>query len=199
MNGNVGEGAPSFDAIADGLIRWAVEEPAVKALWVEGASAREIRRPYSRLDLHIAVDEPDFDPVLAELPALLAELFQARCAAIEDVPRFAKELRLEWEGGAHGSSVRVTLERTSLLAKRPRAYVAALFDRTAHLPHVLDYSLRRAAARRHSPTRTMIRTGTIRTSRGGSGGAFSGSAPPSSSARRRSRSPPPAPGRPRAR
>jgi hypothetical protein len=39
--------------------------------------------------------------------------------------------------------LRIIAERTALLAKRPRAHVVALADKTGHLTHVMDFSRRR--------------------------------------------------------
>lgn len=133
---------PGWDALADRLVSWAIAEPRVRAVWVEGASAREVRRPYPHLDAHVAADEPEFDGVFDELRGAVERVLGARLAGIEDVPRFAKELRLEWGDPPAAASGRVVLERTSLLAKRPRAHAAILFDRTGHVPHVMDTSLR---------------------------------------------------------
>lgn len=137
---------PGPDALVDRLLTWAIAEPRARAVWVEGETAREVRRPYPRFDAHVAADEPDFDGVLDGLRGAAERILGAQLVGIEDAPRFAKELRLEWGRPPTGTSGRVVLERTSLLAKRPRAYVATLLDRTGHLPHVMDTSLRKHAS-----------------------------------------------------
>ena len=128
------------DDIADRLVSWAVSEPALRALWVEGSVPRDVRRPYEAPTFHVAVDEPDFAAMVDGMGPTLDRLVGGKVLSVADVPRFAKELGVEVEG----RGLRLVIERTSMLAKRPRAHVATLFDRTGHLAHVLDYSLRSA-------------------------------------------------------
>ena len=133
------EPASTFDGIADRLIDWAIQEERVRALWVEGGSLDEIRRPYRKLRLHVAADEPAFPGLVAGLPAALETAVGAKVLRVGDTPRLAKELSLR------SGNLELTLvaEQTNLLAKRPRAEVAPLVDKTGHLTHVMDFSQRR--------------------------------------------------------
>lgn len=140
--------APRFtlDEAADRLIDLAVHDPRVRALWIEADAAVKLRRPYSALEVHAALDEPDFPGFVAELEGLLGDAFAVRVLARSDTQRHAKQLDLELSNPAMAGAplgVRFIAEQSYLLAKRPRAYVVPLVDKTGHLPHVLDYSARR--------------------------------------------------------
>jgi hypothetical protein len=129
----------TYDEIADRLVEWAVSAPRLRALWLEGGTLEELRRPYRKLEVHLAADEPEFPLVIAELEATLTRLTAARVERAGETQRFARELELR------SGRLPFTLiaEQSHLLAKRPRAEVVPLVDKTGHLPHVLDYSLRR--------------------------------------------------------
>ena len=130
--------ADVYEAAADRMVEAAVGDPRVKALWLEGAEPGELRRPYRRLEVHLAADEPDFDAVLADLDRLVAGPSVFSVEGRAEVPRFAREVR----GLLDGRPVTAVLEKTSLLAKRPRAAVKVLMDRTGHVYHVMDFSRR---------------------------------------------------------
>ena len=138
----------SFDELADRMVAWAVEEPGVRALWIEGDSQADLRRPYRALRLHVAADEPQFPALVADLSSILARVLGAETRSVMDTRRLAKELILE----AHGLALTLIAEQSNLLAKRPRAFVAPLVDKTGHLTHVMDFSDRgkREGARRGS-------------------------------------------------
>ena len=128
-----------YDDIVDSMLQWAIDHPRVNALWVEGDSSTEVRRPYPALRLHVATDEPSFEALLQELPSAIEKQCEgSRLGGTEDVPRSAKQLDL-LSGALQWTLV---LERTSLLAKRPRSHVACLFDRTGHVTEVMDFSSR---------------------------------------------------------
>ncbi|HVR74498.1 MAG TPA: hypothetical protein VMT52_09210 [Planctomycetota bacterium] len=129
----------THDEIADKLIDWATTHKAVRALWIEGADPRALRRPYGNLELHIAADEPDFPALLEEVSAGLPPLPGSRVLSVADTQRFAKELAVE----AGGSRFLLIVEQTNLLAKRPRAEVVPFVDKTRHLTHVMDFSRRK--------------------------------------------------------
>ena len=128
----------NHDDIVDHLVTWVASDDRVRALWLEANRPAALRRPYGGLDIHLSVDEPQYPEVLAELTAGLACLPGSQVKNVEDTDRFAKCLQVEVE------ALRFTLiaEQSHLLAKRPRAEVTPLVDKTLHLPHVLDYSLR---------------------------------------------------------
>jgi hypothetical protein len=134
--------SPSFDELADRMVTWAVDEPRVRALWIEGDSQADLRRPYRALRLHLAVDEPQFPALVAELGSVFARVLGAKTLSVADTRRLAKELTLE----AHGLDLTCVAEQSNLLAKRPRAFVAPLVDKTGHLTHVMDFSDRGKAA-----------------------------------------------------
>ena len=127
---------PSFDDLADRMVAWAVDEPRVRALWIEGASPAELRRPYGALRIHVASDEPQFPALVVELSSILARVLGAETLRVADTRRLAKELTLK----AHGLDLTCIAEQSNLLAKRPRAHVAPLVDKTGHLTHVMDFS-----------------------------------------------------------
>lgn len=130
-------GSPSsFDDLSDRVVAWAVEDPRVRALWIEGASQADLRRPYRALRLHIAADEPQFPALVAELSSILARVLGAETVRVADTRRLAKELTLK----AHGLDLVCIVEQSNLLAKRPRSFVAPLVDKTGHLIHVMDFS-----------------------------------------------------------
>jgi hypothetical protein len=128
--------AEIYGELVDRLLAAAGADPRVKALWLEGDSPADLRRPYRMLEVHLAADEPDFAPVVAGIESLVGGGGPVADAQWADVPRFARELRCTLDG----APVTVIVEKSSLLAKRPRAAVAALADRTGHLYHVLDFS-----------------------------------------------------------
>jgi hypothetical protein len=132
-------GPATFDDIADRLIAWAIGEERVRALWIEGDSIEEVRRPYRKLRLHVAADEPAFPALLLALPAALQAAAGAKVLRVGDTPRLAKEIALR----SGDLDLTLVAEQTNLLAKRPRAEVAPLVDKTGHLTHVMDFSRRR--------------------------------------------------------
>ena len=134
----------TLDDVADLFIDWAAAEARVRALWIEAPTLPELRRPYRTLELHLSADEPAYPSVTADIAAGFAAAQALRAAGIHllgasDAPRFAKEYALEVEG------LRFTLiaEQSYLLAKRPRAEVVPLLDKTGHIAHVMDFSRRK--------------------------------------------------------
>ncbi len=132
----------TLDEIADQWIDWAVSEPRVRALWIEAEDVKLLRRPYASLRMHLAAEEPDYPSLLVDLSRSTVKLAipGLRVASVTDTPRFAKELKL----GARDRVFTLIAEQSYLLAKRPRAEVVPLVDKTGHLTHVLDFSARKA-------------------------------------------------------
>jgi hypothetical protein len=128
----------SFEDVADRLIKWASEVDALRALWLEAPTLPELRRPYKGLEVHLSVDEPDYPGFLDALESELRTRLQARVVTVEETRRYARDLTVE----AGARRFHLIAEQSHLLAKRPRAEVVPLVDKTGHLPHVLDYSLR---------------------------------------------------------
>jgi hypothetical protein len=136
----------SYDAIADRLVDLAVQEGRIRALWVEADALRELRRPYAKLEVHLAADEPQFPGLIADLEKLLGGVLRVENRGVREAQRFARQfdLRLSEKGAAApGLPLALIVEQTSLLAKRPRAHVVPLVDKTCHLTHVMDFSRRR--------------------------------------------------------
>lgn len=131
----------SLDEIADRMVAWAVEEPRVRALWIEGDAAGDLRRPYRALRLHLAADEPDFRELEPGLSAVFARVIGAETLRVADTRRLAREYALR----AGALELTFIAEQSNLLAKRPRAFVAPLVDKTGHLTHVMDFSARKRA------------------------------------------------------
>lgn len=130
----------SLDTVVDDVVQWALSREDVRAVWIEGHHRASVRRPYEDIELHIAVDEPDFNTVLDALSKSPEGMAGSVVGDVSETHCRALQLQLE----AHGVKWTLILERTSMLAKRPRAYVATLLDRTGHLTHVMDTSLRNA-------------------------------------------------------
>ena len=127
--------AQSYEDLVDEAIVWAAREPLLRALWIEGQSLGNLRRPYGTLDLHVAADEPDFAALVARTSAWLSTQGAALLGESE-VVRKAREL----EGRLKDQAFTVTVEQACFLAKRPRAHVVPLLDKTGHLTHVMDFS-----------------------------------------------------------
>lgn len=135
----------TLDDVADRCIDLAVTEDRVRALWAEADSPDEVRRPYSRLELHMATDEPDFPALVADVETLLARRLLVENSGVSDAERLAKQfdMRLGEKGDSEANlALTLIVEQTSLLAKRPRAYAVTLVDKTGHLTHVMDFSRR---------------------------------------------------------
>src|SRR5262249_33750311 len=139
QEGGEKEGSRRYKEMADRWIDWATREEKVRALWIEGSTLDELRRPYSKLCLHVAADEPSFPAVLADLTGSMDRIIEARVFKVTDTTRFAKEL-LARTGSLEFT---VIVEQSNLLAKRPRSEVVPLVDKTGHLCHVMDFSLRK--------------------------------------------------------
>jgi hypothetical protein len=131
--------ASVYGAVVDRIVAGAAAEPRIKAVWLESADRGDLRPPYRRLEVHLAADDPDFAAVLEGLERLVAGPSRLEVSARTEVPRFARQI----EGRIDGAPVTVILEKSPLLAKRPRAAVACLLDRTGHLYHVMDFSARK--------------------------------------------------------
>jgi hypothetical protein len=131
----------SYDELADRFIDWATKEEKARALWIEGSTLKEVRRPYTKLRLHLAADEPLFPALVADLTRSIDRIIEAKVLKVSDTPRFAKELELR----AGSLEFTVIVEQSNLLAKRPRNQVIPLVDKTGHLCHVMDFSLRKSS------------------------------------------------------
>ena len=125
--------------IADKLIDWAVNEPRVRALWIEGGQLADLRRPYRALRLHLAADEPVYAGLAQGIAEGLAYLPTAKLVSAADTPRFTREFTFL----AGDQMFTLIAEQSYLLAKRPRVEVIPLVDKTGHLTHVLDFSGRK--------------------------------------------------------
>jgi len=130
------------------LISAATGDPRIRALWLEAPVREELRRPWRRIEIHLAADEPDFDALLADLPSLVAGPDALAGVTWSEVPRFAQEMKAHLDG----AQLTVVLEKSSLLAKRPRSAVASLVDKTGHLYHVMDF--RKVDSRQSTVDRT---------------------------------------------
>ena len=98
-----------------------------------------MRRPYASLQVHVCADEPNYPALFADLNDDLQDVVGAVVLGVTDTERFAKWLDCQ----SADLKFAVVAEQSHLLAKRPRAEVIPLVDKTGHLPHVLNYSLRR--------------------------------------------------------
>jgi hypothetical protein len=140
------ESGISYDEIADRLIEIAVDDERIRAIWVEADERQRIRRPYAQLEAHLAADEPIFPGLVDDLERLLGEKLVVEVRAVSDTQRLAKQFDLRIGRKSHGGEtlpVTVIVEQSCYLAKRPRAWVVTLHDKTAHLCHVMDFSARK--------------------------------------------------------
>ncbi len=141
-----------LEMILTAVRRWverAATDPRCKAMWLEGPSPVAIRRHDGPLDLHIGVEDPDFDAWSATLVEFLsaAGTVQRHADGPAEPDAFATVAEVEGIG-----TVTCTLERMPLIGKRPRVAVQPIFDRTERLRQVFDYSgATRAAAAKEAP------------------------------------------------
>ena len=137
----------TYDGIADRLIEIAIDDDRIRAVWVEADAKEKVRRPYAALEIHLAADEPLFPAVVAGIEELMAPTLDVEVLAREDTQRLARQLSLAVRAKEtkDDSALPVTLiiEQSCYLAKRPRAWVVPLHDKTTHLCHVMDFSARR--------------------------------------------------------
>lgn len=131
------DAARAYGQAAAVLIRVVSETiDEARMLWLEGPDRAAVRRPYGALDVHLATDDPRFAPLWSRLGEILTALGATRLSDA-DAPLDGKTCRAELPGG---HPLTLHFERMALLAKRSRAAVAPLVDKTGHLRHVLDYS-----------------------------------------------------------
>jgi len=137
--------ATTYDRITDRIIALALAEPRVRALWIEADAREKLRRPYPGLEVHVAADAPQFPGLVADLERLLASHLAVTVDSIAGTQRLAERfaVRLGERSGGALLPVTIIVEQSCYLAKRPRAWVVPLEDRTGHLCHVMDFSARR--------------------------------------------------------
>ncbi len=136
----------SYNFIADRMIEIAVEDDRIRAIWIEADEQKLVRRPYDRLEVHYAADEPLHPAIVGELEELLSKKLRVENRGVTDTERLAKQFDLEigsLDGDGDRLDVTVIVEQSCYLAKRPRAWVVPLLDKTNHLCHVMDFSRRR--------------------------------------------------------
>lgn len=108
----------------------------IRAMWLEGRDRLTAWSDEGGLDLHVAVEDPDFDAVWGShdrwLAGVVDVLTHEDAPAPVDGQACVATLR---EGG----TVVLTVERASLLAKRLRTFVVPLLDRSGRLRFVLSY------------------------------------------------------------
>lgn len=122
----------------------AVADDRVFACWTEGDSPQACFPPFAgAVDLHIGTPEPFFEALAADHVKLLSAGGKVVAHRDADAPVNARTCAAEMEGGLW---VALTIERLSLLAKRPRAFIAPLVDKTQQLRYVMDYSKRPSGA-----------------------------------------------------
>lgn len=123
------------------LVAAAVADERVKACWSEGETPGACLPPFAGpIDLHIATSDPLFDALSADHAAWLGAGGKVLSHRDADAPVFARACAAELEGGV---KVALTIERLSLVPKRPRAHVAPLVDKTGQVRYVMDFSGRK--------------------------------------------------------
>jgi len=121
----------------DRLVASAAQDGRIKGLWLEAPGREDLRRPLRSLEVHLAVDEPDFNAVLSALDCMMAGPAELCVEGRAEVPRFAQEVR----GTIDGAPFKAIIEKTPFIGKRPRAAVSMLLDRTGHICHTMDLPL----------------------------------------------------------
>ena len=109
------------------LILDAVDAFSVGALWLEGDSPEKARRPAGALDLHAAVADPDLDGFWKAHESFLRRGGLMRAHEDEQGANGSWICRASFPEGV---KIVFTVERQSLLAKRPRKAVVPLADKT---------------------------------------------------------------------
>ena len=102
----------------------------IEGLWLEGEDDSIQWPPYSRLDLHLAVAEPELQSVRRALHELLQQAGPVTDFSQQDAPLqgYAGTARL-----SDGTPLTYRIERTSQIAKVPRRAVNVLLDRSGGL------------------------------------------------------------------
>lgn len=137
------EESREFTRIVDSLIPLVEIDPRIWVIWVEGDRLEDVRRPYAALDLRLGVMDPDFQAVRLAIPDLVASAGRARVASDpREIPFDGVAWRAESLGS--GRAFDLTLERMSLVGKKPRAFVTPIVDRTGRFRAVLNRTGTRA-------------------------------------------------------
>ena len=127
-------------AVLNRLVAAAVADDRVKACWTEAATAAGCFPPFvGAVDLHLATSDPLFDALAAGHAGFLAAGARVVAHRDADAPVFARACEAELEGGL---KVGLTIERLSLVPKRPRAYFVMLVDKIGQVRYVMDVSKR---------------------------------------------------------
>lgn len=118
----------------------ATEDPRIRALWVEGPTPLAARdypalAAEGALDLRMATEDPSFDAVIGDAEAMLAKAAAVASAAWSDAPFEGRRLDATLEGGL---AVAITVERLSLVGKRPRDAIEPIVDKTGMLREVVN-------------------------------------------------------------
>ena len=102
----------------------------IEGLWLEGDDDSIQWPPYSRLDLHFAVAEPNLQAVRLQLHELLQRAGPVSEFSQQDAPLqgYAGTAKL-----SDGTALTYRLERTSQIAKVPRCAVNVMLDRSGGL------------------------------------------------------------------
>lgn len=127
-------------AVLNRLVAAAVADDRVKACWTEAGTAAGCFPPFvGAVDLHLATSDPLFDALAAGHAGFLAAGARVVAHRDADAPVFARACEAELEGGLR---VGLTIERLSLVPKRPRAYFVMLVDKIGQVRYVMDVSKR---------------------------------------------------------
>ena len=102
----------------------------IEGLWLEGEDDSIQWPPYARLDLHLAVAEPELQAVRNALQAMLQRAGPVTEFSQQEAPLqgYAGTARL-----SDGTPLTYRIERTSQIAKVPRRAVNVLLDRSGGL------------------------------------------------------------------
>ena len=121
--------------VVDRMRERVLEDPTVRAFWIEGGEAEDLRRPYRRLDLRLGVQDPDFEALASRVDSLLQSAGLEVTCEKEPVDLDGLRVRVRLESGV---SFELWIERMSLVGKRSRRCVLPLIDKTGQFRQVLD-------------------------------------------------------------
>jgi predicted nucleotidyltransferase len=136
------------DALLDRIVATLEADARVRAVWLSGSFGRDEADEWSDLDLHVAVEDADFDAFLAERPALYERVGRPVLVQQEIIPSnsmpgghfqlvmYAGPIEVDWNFGPAGQAARPPASRV-------------LFDRIGvpvHAPPAATAEERRAKA-----------------------------------------------------
>lgn len=131
--------------LVDRLVDAVIEDDRARALWIEGETLQQLRRPFGRVRVHLDADEPAFPELVEGLENLLSGIsVKVSAPRWSDTIRNARQLdasiEIQTDGDPLQGEITFVVECSAFLAKRRRKAVLPIVDKTTHLTHVMDFS-----------------------------------------------------------